>query len=273
MIVCTHFLPPELLSGLARKRKLKPPFVTVVTDFDAHALWVSPSSQRYFIAGPDARRSLAHWGVSDELMHATGIPIDPIFTQSKSAKLCREKHALSPDKPCVLLLSGGCGVGPIEAITRAILTLKRPLQLIVVCGKNAKLKSKLDAIKPPTSHALKVMGFTTEIDELMRASDVVITKPGGLTTSEVLASGSAMLIINPIPGQESRNADMLLECGAALKASSVAAVRDKLDDLLADPERLSRLRTNARALGKPNSAFDVATQVLEMIDYPAAAVR
>lgn len=111
---------------------------------------------------------------------------------------------------------------------------------------------------------MKIIGFTTEIDELMAVADVVLTKPGGLTTSEVLARGAVMAIVNPIPGQESRNSDFLLENGAAVKVNNIGTMKLKLTELLGDREKLDRLKENARRLAKPQAAFDVARMALAL---------
>ena len=124
----------------------------------------------------------------------------------------------------MLQLAGGFGVGPIEKLFTSICSIEQPLDVVVVSGRNEKLKKQLDAADVPARHRAKVMGFTDKMDELMAAADVVVTKPGGLTSSEVLARGAAMAIVNPIPGQESRNSDYLLEHGAARLFADAEAI-------------------------------------------------
>src|SRR5206468_7114159 len=140
-----------------------------------------------------------------------------------------------------------------------------PLEIVVVAGRNEKLKAQLQKVKTAPRHHVKVLGFTDQIDELMTVADLVVSKPGGLTTSETLARGAAMVIVNPIPGQESRNSDFLLENGAAIKVNNVATLAYKVDTLLRSPERLARLKANARALGRPRAAFDVVERSLDLI--------
>ena len=118
----------------------------------------------------------------------------------------------------------------------------------------------------PPRHRAKVVGFTDQIDELMQVADVVLSKPGGLTTSEVLARGAAMAIVNPIPGQESRNSDFLLENGAAIKINNAATLAFKLEQLLKDRKQLESLQANARRLARPRAAFDVAELVLKRVE-------
>ena len=120
----------------------------------------------------------------------------------------------------------------------------------------------------PTRHQVKLFGFTNQIDELMSVADLVVSKPGGLTTSETLACGAAMVIVNPIPGQESRNSDYLLENGAAIKANNLATLSHKITALVRNPERLAQLKANARRLGRPRAAFDVVERSLELLKMP-----
>ena len=172
---------------------------------------------------------------------------------------------MAEDLPVILQLSGGFGVGPIEKLFAAILHVQKPVQLVTITGRNEALKKKLTALDTPSRHRVKVMGFTKEIDELMQAADLVVTKPGGLTTSEVLARGAVMVIVNPIPGQESRNSDYLLENGAAIKVNNSATLPYKINHLLSDTSRLAQLRENVRRIAHPRAAFDVVQSALELI--------
>lgn len=263
-VVNTHFLPAEILANLKKRRKCSIPQMTVTTDFETHRLWVNQPCERFTTATEEGRRYLNYWGVPAESIDVTGIPIHPAFAESKSREACLKKHDLTGDRPIVLQLAGGFGVGPVEQIFTGLLSIDRPLEIVVVAGKNAAAKAKLERIDVPSRHRTKVIGFTTEIDELMSVADLVVSKPGGLTTSEVLAKGAAMAIINPIPGQESRNSDFLLENGAAIKINNVATMPYKLGQILDDDTAIRRLKQNAKRLGKPRAAFDVAKIALSL---------
>ncbi len=266
LVVHTHFLAPDLMASMARKGKPVPRMVTVVTDFEAHGFWVNQPCSRYFVATKEAALALAAWGVPTADMQETGIPIHPVFTRPLSVQAARATHGLDPAKPVILLLSGGFGMGPIAKIYAALMAIERPIQIMAVCGRNEKLKTALDKLPVPKRHTTQVLGFTTKMDELLAATDLVVTKPGGLTTSECLARGAAMVIMNPIPGQESRNSDWLLEHGAAVKVNSLSTLAWKVGGLLDDPAKLNALRQSAKRLGRPNAAFDVADGVLALID-------
>lgn len=262
LVVNTHFLPAEIIAALRRKGEYRVPQFTVTTDFETHRLWVNQPCELYFTATPEGAAYLAHWGVPEGDIAVTGIPVHPYFSRPKSREECRARLHLGTDRPVVLQLAGGFGVGPVEALLDAILACRLPLEVVVVAGRNAELRDRLKARPQPAEHRLHVLGFTDQMDELMAAADVVVSKPGGLTSSEVLARGAAMAIVNPIPGQESRNSDYLLEHGAAVKINNPPALTLKLTALLSEPQRLAALQANARRLGRPQAAFDVARQAL-----------
>jgi processive 1,2-diacylglycerol beta-glucosyltransferase len=268
VIVNTHFLPAEIIASLRRKDRLHTPQLTVTTDFETHRLWVNQPCDHYFTATEEGAAYLQHWGVPAEHTTATGIPIHPVFSQEKPREECLLRQGLVGDRPVLLQLAGGFGVGPIEQIYRAVLDIAVPLEVVVVTGRNAAAKEQLAEVSPPARHRVKLLGFTKEIDELMAAADLVLSKPGGLTTSEALARGAAMAVINPIPGQESRNSDFLLENGAAIKINNIGTLAHKLTRLLGERQRLAGLKAAAKRLGRPRAALDVARRAL---DWPAAA--
>jgi processive 1,2-diacylglycerol beta-glucosyltransferase len=266
LVINTHFLPAEIIAMLRRKEKLQVRQVTVTTDFDTHRLWVNEPCDRYFTATEEGALYLRSWGVPAEVdILPTGIPIHPVFSEAKDQAACRARLGLEADRPVLLQLAGGFGVGPIEKLYRALLDVEVPCQVVVVTGRNEKVRQQLQAVPCSDRHRAQVMGFTDQIDELMGAADLVVSKPGGLTTSETLARGAAMVIVNPIPGQESRNSDFLLENGAAIKANNIATLGHKVTRLLQDTGRLATLKANARRLGRPRAAFDVVERSLELL--------
>ena len=269
VIVNTHFLPAEIIASLRRKGELKTPQLTATTDFETHRLWVNQPCDHYFTATEEGAVNLRHWGVPAEDVTVTGIPIHPAFAQPVERAECLARLGLSGDRPVVLQLAGGFGVGPVEKLYQALLDIQTPLELVVVAGRNEKLKKRLETVEVPQRHRARVQGFTTEMDQWMAAADVVLSKPGGLTTSETLARGAAMAVVNPIPGQESRNSDFLLENGAAIKINNLATLAFKLTRLLEDPGRLAKLKHNARQLGKPQAALEIARAALGWGDAQA----
>jgi processive 1,2-diacylglycerol beta-glucosyltransferase len=257
-IVCTHFLPAEVLARERRKQRLVAPVGVVVTDADVHRLWIHRGVDRYFVARDEAAALLAAIGV-DASVEVTGIPIDPRFAEPADRASLRRRHGL-PDGPVVLLLTGGFGVGPVQELAARLEQARRPAHFVVVAGRNEKLRQALaSAAGPRTS----VLGFTREIHEWMAAADLLVTKPGGLTTSEALARRLPMLLVNPIPGQEEHNADALLELGVAAKASSLEVLAWKVDALLAEPARLEAMRSACGRVARPHAAAAIARWALE----------
>ena len=265
LVINTHFLPAEIIASLRKKGTLNLPQVTATTDFETHRLWVNQPCERYFTATSEGAQYLQHWGIPGDSTFATGIPIHPVFAVEKDRKACLSKHGLKGDRPVMLQLAGGFGVGPIEKIHQALLAVDVPTDLVVVAGRNEKVKAQLEKLPTPVNHRVKIIGFTKEIDELMNIADLVVSKPGGLTTSETLARGAVMVIVNPIPGQESRNSDYLLESGAAIKANNIGTLAFKINELLEDKPRLARIRENVARIARPRAAFDVVEKSLALL--------
>jgi processive 1,2-diacylglycerol beta-glucosyltransferase len=262
VVVNTHFLPAEIIASLRKKKKFNAPQLTVTTDFEVHRLWLNQPTDHYFTATDEGAACLQGWGVPAGDITVAGIPIHPVFAQENDRDKCLARHNLKGDRPIVLQSAGGFGIGPIAKIFDAVLAVQTPLEVVAVCGKNADAKAQLEKVKVPARHRVQVLGFTDKMDELMTCADVVVGKPGGLTTSEALACGAAMAIVNPIPGQESRNSDFLLENGAAIKINNVSTLPYKLGSLLEDGDRLAALQGAAARLGRPRAAFAVAEKAL-----------
>jgi len=251
--LCTHFLPLELM-GHIRARDGKAPFtVSCVTDFEAHALWQEPGADLYCVAAEETKARLVARGVPEKKVAVTGIPISRRFWKPPAKSAARRMLKLDAKKPALLLLGGGFGMGPVEKLAGLIDGCKADVQLLVVCGRNEELREKLS--KRAWRKPAKVFGFVTEIEKLMAASDLIVSKPGGLTSSEALAVGRPMLIVDPIPGQEAANADYLLEKGAAVKANRLEDVPYRVERLI--EAGLSRMAAAARKAGSSRSALKV----------------
>ena len=274
MTVCTHFLPSEIISRLKAKERLACPQAIVVTDLDIHAMWLCRYYEHYFVALEEGRVHLEAMGVPADKITVSGIPIDPVFSRPKDKQQMRGKHGLRQDLTTLLISAGGFGVGPIEKVIASLLKLRHPAQIVVICGKNESLKARMDraAAKIPANSrvAMTVIGFTTEMDELMTASDILLGKPGGLTTSEALAKGLVFAIVNPIPGQEERNSDHLLEEGVAIRCNNLPTLSFKIDRLLDDPARFASMQAGARRLARPRAALDIAEKLLDLRERPAS---
>jgi len=280
VVLCTHYLPLETLALLkandSRPRRRNalakaaarynakgltpaPLVVSIVTDFEAHALWMDPCVDLYCVATEDTKARLMARGVSAEAVVATGIPISTRFSMRLDPKALRKTFGLRDDLPVLLVLSGGFGMGPLAEILVELNKVDCPFQSVVVTGRNAELRRDLAA--QDHKHPTHLLGYASNMQELMAVANLIITKPGGLTTSEALASGKPLFILNPISGQEAANSDFLLERGAAAKVNRVEDLPYRLDRLLGS-KKLVEMARAARALGRPNAAHDVCAETV-----------
>jgi len=264
-ILCTHFLPAELLSRQRAKGKELPPLWVQVTDFDVHALWVQQHVDHYCVASDEIAYRLMDRGIAAGRISVTGIPVMPQFAGPLDRAECAAELGVSPEIFTVLMMAGGAGVGALDELAARLLALPERMQLIALAGRNAELLKSLQALAREHPGRLFPLGFTTTVERVMTAADLVVTKPGGLSVSECLAKGRPMLLVAPIPGQEERNADYLLEAGAAVKSIDATTLEFKLARLLADPARLAAMGEAARRIARP----DAAQEVLALIFPPA----
>ncbi|MEJ2366322.1 MAG: glycosyltransferase [Deltaproteobacteria bacterium] len=266
--ICTHFLPAEIVSWLKGKERLVCKQAIVVTDFDLHAMWLCDHFEHYFVPLEETQVHLQQLGCPAQKITVSGIPIDPVFGQHKDRVIMRGKHGLEVDKVTILVSAGGFGIGPIDRLIRSLLELRHPAQIVVICGRNQELKASLDSIRAEASHkesiSVHLVGYTNEIDEYMAASDLIVGKPGGLTTSEALAKGLVFVVVNPIPGQEERNSDHLLEEGVAIRCNNLPTLAYKVDRLLDDPDRLAVMRDRVRQLARPLAAQTIVNKLLDL---------
>ena len=260
--ICTHFLPTALMDRERRKGRCDSRIITVVTDFEVHGLWLSAPSDHYFVATDEARAHLESLGLATADITASGIPTHPVFAVRKDRRAMQRKHGWRTDLPVILVSAGGFGAGNAARMLEALVASKLSAQIVAVCGKNPALKAALNKIaarvKSSALPIVNVVGFTTEIDEYMAAADLMIGKPGGLTTSESLIKGLGWVIVNPIPGQEEKNAIYLLEHGAGVWCDNLHTLGFKVRSVLEEPGRLEAMRNNALRLGRPGAGARIA---------------
>jgi len=279
-VLCTHYLPLETLGaprkGATRRGKKQsgaplPPFVvSIITDFEAHALWMESCVDLYCVAAEETKARLVARGAPRQNIVATGIPIAAKFAQRPDPKASRRTIGLRDDLSTLLVLSGGFGMGPVADILVELDKVQQPFQTVVVTGRNEELRR--DLAGRDRKHPTHVLGYAGNMHELMTVSDLIISKPGGLTTSEVLAIGKPLLIINPIPGQEAANSDFLLERGAAVKINRVEDLPYRLEQLLAS-KRLAELARAAKTLGRPNAASDICLETVRRLAESASGAK
>lgn len=260
--ICTHFLPAALLDRERRKNRCRARIVTVVTDFEVHGMWLNAPSDHYFVATAEARAHLEAMRIPPSAITVSGIPTHPVFAEKKDRLEMRRKHGWHEELPAVLVSAGGFGAGNAGRMVEALMAASVPAQIIAVCGKSAVLKASIEKIvssrRGSTLPVVKAVGFTAQMDEFMAAADLMIGKPGGLTTSESLIKGLGWVVVNPIPGQEEKNAIYLLEQGAGVWCDNLYTLAFKVRSVLEEPGRLEAMQRNALRLARPDAGDVIA---------------
>ena len=274
-VLCTQFLPAEVFSYLRRRDAISIPVSCAVTDFAIHPIWVYPGIDRYFVATDSSAEELLETGVvARERIEVTGVPIDPTFATTVGQEAARRELGLDPDprRLTLLLMGGGYGWGPMEGMMDEVLRLPDSVQALVIAGKNDPLRERLARRAAGQERRIKVHGFTDRVPLFLEASDLLVGKAGGLTSSEAMARGVPIIAVRPIPGQEERNCDYLQESGAAVRVHDLFDLRVRLTHFLSSAADLERMKVNARAIGRPDSSFRVARAILSQLTPPRPGV-
>ena len=266
-ILCTHFLPYLAIADKIQSTGWNIPFFVATTDYDVHPLWIHPAVRRYYAASDESAWTICSFGIPSEKIITTGIPIMPQFARHSTQRTARAALNLPEKMFTIMVLSGGYGIGIIDKLVPSVAEFlhsfpKKRFQLLIVCGKNRKLFGALSHISYPANVSVKLYPFVQNIDELMSASDLLITKSGGLTVSEALAKHLPMIIFDPIPGQEARNAYYLLEHGAAMSAFNFPNLHYKVQTLIFHPDQLQAMRNAAGQIAHPDAAHDILKDLL-----------
>lgn len=262
-IVCTHVFASLLISHVAHKMKQDIKTVGIVTDFTIHPYWEDTEMDYYITANNLLTNQAVKKGINKDKIVPIGIPIHPKFANKLDKKEARKTLGIK-DIPTVLVMSGSMGYGKIGRMIKQIDESELNFQIISVCGYNDKLKHKIDKIK--FKRPIYNYGFSDKIDLFMDAADCIVTKPGGLTTSEALAKGLPMIMANPIPGQEDRNVEFLLNNGAALKVSSTFPVDEAIYQLFTNKARRETLREIVSVLGRPDSMMEFVEFIQKIVN-------
>lgn len=261
VIISTQFFASEVVAALKKEKKIDSTLISVVTDFGAHTFWESEDVDIFVAASEDTKLDLISRNIPKEKIKVLGIPIDSPLREFNREALSKE-IGLNSGLFTVLVVGGGFGVGPIKELVLGLNKLSEEIkpkaQVVVVCSRNEKLyKEMKDAASKLKIHS-QVFGFVADLYKMMVTSDVIISKSGGLTASESLACGLPMIIISPIPGQETKNCDLLVKNGAAVRIDRASQAREVIEELVKQPEKLERMRKVALTLARPDSADDIA---------------
>ena len=266
VILATFPTPAGVVSYLKRQSRTAIPLATIITDHAIHSQWIHANTDLYFVGSGHVKRGLMARGIQGDSIRVTGIPVRPAFLQSFDKSDLYQKFGLNPDLPVVLVMGGGYGMmGDIQPVCEELFTYPHPIQVIVVTGKNERLRAQLEAVLQYATNPSFVYGFVSEVYELMAITDLMLTKAGGLTVSEALALQVPMLLYRPIPGQEVQNARFLTTSGVAVFARNRKQVSEHLYDLLiGNPGKREMMRRKSLRVRRLHAAEEIAAGLIEL---------
>ena len=263
-VICTHPFPEGAVSLWKRRHHSNLPLAVVMTDYSLHQIWLYPAVDQYYMATAAMKQEMLMKGFAGASLFVTGIPIDTKLVTLPAPKALRQAFGINGDNPCVLLMGGGLGLGGIVATLKILESLNNKLTLLVVAGRNAKLKQKVKELAKVSKHNIMVWGYTDKVHELMKASDLLITKPGALTISEAFALGLPMLLHDPIPGPETENAVYATRNGAAVWLHPRENLAKAVNELL-KADNLAIMQKKARKCSQVTAAGQIASQVIKLL--------
>lgn len=262
VIACAQAFPCGMVADFKKTYASNIPLVAVLTDYIPHSYWIYDTINYYITPSEEVARRLIKKGVVSDKIRAYGIPIDPKFSEYIDKNEAMQKLKLEPGLPAILIMGGGHGLGPIKTIIKRLDKVKKEFQVIVVAGINKKIYNFLKRKKAEFSKRLLLFRYVDNINELMGICDIIITKPGGITTAEALAKKIPMIIVRPLPGQELSNTAYLTEKHAAIKIGKLKALPLVIEDLLDNQNKLRHLSESAGRISKPNASLDIARLLL-----------
>jgi processive 1,2-diacylglycerol beta-glucosyltransferase len=258
-------LPAQLVASLLLRGTIDARTAVVTTDYDFQGLWLTSAFHAFFVAREEGKVQLTALGVSADRVRSTGIPISTLETREPDR---------DPTRPPMLLISAGASGGDYaRAVVRQTLHVRSAFTATVVCGRNDELRRSIEKLVAPAADRYRVLGYTSEMPQLLRDADLFVGKPGGLSASECMAAGLPMVLVNPIPGQEVRNGDYLMEQGAAVRCNTPSTIGWKIDQVLSEPGRLQQMQADARRIGRPAAAADVLSALIDGPTMPLVVTR
>ena len=283
LIIGTHPFPMIALSTLKKNYNIHslsrsesfykstkvdiPPMISVLTDYTTHSTWIQNEIDYYIVGHEYVKELLVYEGVDSEKVKAFGIPVEKSFLSHRDRETVLTELGLSPEKLTVLLMGGSFGAGNIKETLEDLIAIDRDFQILVITGRNEHLKDKLSKMLDSTIHNKNIclLGYTNKMNDILASIDVLISKPGGLTTTEALLNDVPMIVPYFIPGQEEENLDFLTNCGAALRTTKKYSLPVLLKVLIDDPSRLDNLRKNIKSIRKFDSAVNISNLVVDIL--------
>jgi processive 1,2-diacylglycerol beta-glucosyltransferase len=262
VVVCTQAFPCGMVADYKKTHQHPMTVIGVLTDYAPHLYWLHEGVDYYVVPSKEASERYVNEGIPEKCIKVFGIPIRMKFAETTGRDSIARKLGLDLKIPTILIMGGGQGLGPMKEAVKSLVRLERPLQLIVICGTNVKLVNWIKKVQRKTSKKIIFYDYSSNVDELMEVATLIVSKPGGMTTSECLAKGLPMVIVEPIPGQEERNSQFLVNQGIAIRVDDKRHIAREIDRLLNDPKQLASMKQSALDNGKPMAAENIARLIL-----------
>ena len=266
VIITTHPFPTEMVSILKSKELVNIPLVCIMTDYAPHKTWVNQQVDAYIVSNDDMVKEMSNIGIKEEVIYPYGIPIEQVFFEKKDKDLVLDELELNPNLPTILMMAGSFGVTNVFKIYEDIININRDFQVIVITGKNQKLYDEFAKVINKSEKQTKLIYFTDEVNKFMQAADIIITKPGGLTITEALASNIPMAIFDAIPGQEEENADFLINHNMAIKLEKGQSCDKLIEELLINKEKLNNMKEACKSFDKNDSSKNICALINELVE-------
>ena len=266
VIITTHPFPTEMVSRLKSKREINIPLICIMTDYAPHKAWINDKVDAYIVANDDMVAKMASEGVDARCIYPYGIPVDEVFFEEKEKQLVIEELGLNKNLPTILMMAGSFGVSNVFEVYENIIDIDLDFQIILVTGRNQKLYKHFEEVIGNSPKKTKLIYFTDEINKFMQASDIIITKPGGLTVTEALACNIPMAVFDAIPGQEEENAEFLLKHNMAVRIKDGNSCREAIVELLKDGEKLEDMKEACKSFDKNDSTKNIFLLINELIE-------
>ena len=273
VIITTHPFVNEMVSNLKQKGKIHAPLICIMTDYSAHQAWIADDVDAYVVSNEDMIPQMRKMGAAPDKIYPFGIPVHDVFFEKTDKAKLLEDMRLDPDVLTILVMAGSFGVNNIMKIYREIVRLEDPFQLIVITGKNEKLYEAFENEIQKSPKKTKLVCFTNEVEKYMHASDLLITKPGGLTVSEALACNIPLAVFDAIPGQEEDNANFLLMRRMAIKIPKKEGCAVAIHTLISDRQQLEEMRDSCRLFDKSKSNQNILSLINTLIDQSSGEVQ
>ena len=266
LVMVTEIAAAEIAALGRREGWFNAPILAVQTDFHTEPPWVQSEIDVYCVASEEARGQLIGWGVSPNRVLLCGIPVDPAFAFPFDKHELEQALGLDARRPVVLVMGGGMGPAPLDRVVSSLDLCGVPMQVLAVAGHDHSLRHRLELLRGRVTMDLHLFGWSENIPELMAVSDLLITKPGGLTAAEALAAGLPMILTHPIPGPEERHVRYLRRNGVALHAETLTDIPRLTSRLLSSPDELREMRRRARERSRPDAAHAIAQVVAALLE-------